>query len=319
MTFAKKLLTISFLVISIWIVAGILIYRTTSYHFFSNNHVKMYTEPKTVDDEIEACKTKNQKLSSVFWRKINYYRKEIPESISTLASEIEVHSNFTLVQDSKIHYLYSNPKIKKNISILLLHGHSFSSETWSKLQTLQNIAAFGYFSVAVDLPGYGNSPAVQNLNKTTFLDSVIDVLNMENVVIISPSMSGVYSLEFLMKYFSKMAGFVPVSPVSSQILNRSPCKGPDNYTNFHFDKNCLKVLPYLKANPPVLNCIKVPTLIVFGEHDKGKSSARLCLLPNAQGAEIPNGKHAAYLSDPGLWHKLLYNFLSVLSDTIPCI
>lgn len=272
-----------------------------------------------MEDEIEACKIKNQKLSSVFWRKINYSRKEIPESISISAADIEVHTNFTLIQDSKIHYLFSKPKIKKNISVLLLHGHSFSSETWNKLQTLQNIAAFGYPAVAIDLPGYGNSPISQNLNKTAFLDSIIDVFNLENVVIVSPSMSGVYSLEFLMKHFSKMAGFIPVSPVSSQILNKSPCKGPDNYTNFHFDKNCLKVLPFLKANPPVLNCVKVPTLVVFGEHDKGKSSARLCLLPNAQGAEIPNGKHAAYLSDPKLWHKLLYNFLTILSDTIPCM
>ncbi|XP_055945572.1 protein ABHD14A-like [Argiope bruennichi] len=316
MTFGKKLLTISSLVICIWIIIGMLIYRST---IFSSPHIKIHSVAKTVEDEIEACKSKDQKLSPVFWRKINYLKNEIPEEFKKLVNEVEVHSNFTLIHDSKVHYLYVKPSNKKNLSVLLLHGQSFTSDTWNKLHTIQYIGAFGYFAVAVDLPGYGNSPTIENLKRVEFLSSVIDSLNMENVVIISPSMSGMFSLEFLMKHPEKLSGFIPVSPVSSQILNQSPCKGPDNYTGLYFDRDCQKVLPFLKSNPPVLNCIKVPTLVVFGEHDKTKSSARLCLLPNSQGAEIPNGKHAAYLSDPELWHKLLYNYLNTLSGTLPCL
>ncbi|KAF8777315.1 Protein ABHD14A like protein [Argiope bruennichi] len=285
MTFGKKLLTISSLVICIWIVIGMLIYRST---IFSSPHIKIHSVAKTVEDEIEACKSKDQKLSPVFWRKINYLKNEIPEEFKKLVNEVEVHSNFTLIHDSKVHYLYVKPSNKKNLSVLLLHGQSFTSDTWNKLHTIQYIGAFGYFAVAVDLPGYGSSPTIENLKRVEFLSSVIDSLNMENVVIISPSMSGMFSLEFLMKHPEKLSGFIPVSPVSSQILNQSPCKGPDNYTGLYFDRDCQKVLPFLKSNPPVLNCIKVPTLVVFGEHDKTKSSARLCLLPNSQGAEIPN-------------------------------
>ncbi|GBM46978.1 Protein ABHD14B [Araneus ventricosus] len=316
MTFGKKLITISSLVICVWIVIGILIYRST---IFSSPHIRIHSEGKTVEDEIEACRSKDQKLSPVFWRKINYLKDEIPEGVKKLVSEVQVHSNFTLFHDTKIHYLYVKPNNKKNLSVLLLHGQSYSAETWNKLQTIQNIAAFGYYAVAIDLPGFGNSPAIQGVKVTEYLSSVIDSLNMENVVIISPSMSGVFSLEFLMKHPEKLSGFVPVSPVNSQVLNQSPCKGPDNYTGLYFDRDCQKVLPFLKSNPPVLNCIKVPTLVVFGEHDRIKSSARLCLLPNAQGAEIPDGKHSAYMSNPELWHKLLYNFLNTLSGTLPCL
>lgn len=39
------------------------------------------------------------------------------------------------------------------LSILLLHGIRFSSETWLNLQTLSKLAEVGYHAVAIDLPG----------------------------------------------------------------------------------------------------------------------------------------------------------------------
>lgn len=52
-----------------------------------------------------------------------------------------------------MHYLQAKPKGPYNMSVLLLHGQSFSSETWNSLGTLKMLAAFGYNSIAVDLPG----------------------------------------------------------------------------------------------------------------------------------------------------------------------
>lgn len=78
-----------------------LIYRSS---IFSSPHIKIHSEAKTVEDEIEACKTKDQKLSPVFWRKINYLKAEIPEELNKLVNEVQVHSNFTIIHVSNFFF-----------------------------------------------------------------------------------------------------------------------------------------------------------------------------------------------------------------------
>lgn len=60
---------------------------------------------------------------------------------------------------------------------------------------------------------------------------------------------------------------------------------------------------------------QTPTMVVFGEQDRSRSSALLSLLPNSQCQEIPNGRHPAYLDDPNLWHQLMYNFLCEVANS----
>ncbi|XP_076337433.1 putative protein-lysine deacylase ABHD14B isoform X1 [Tachypleus tridentatus] len=101
-------------------------------------------------------------------------------------------------------------------------------------------------------------------------------------------MSGAFALPYLVKHSTDMGGCVPVAPGATSILERQPC-GNGQSKEMSLDST--------------------PTLVVFGEYDRGKNSALLCLLPRSQGVEIPRGNHPAYLISPGLWHKLLYNFL----------
>ncbi|XP_076372703.1 putative protein-lysine deacylase ABHD14B [Tachypleus tridentatus] len=55
----------------------------------------------------------------------------------------------------KVFYREALPQDTSNfhISILLLHGATFSSKTWLYLGTIQVLAAMGYRTVAMDVPG----------------------------------------------------------------------------------------------------------------------------------------------------------------------
>ena len=58
------------------------------------------------------------------------------------------------LQDFKIYYQTASPvSDEKGLTVLLLHGMRFSSQTWTDLGTLHVLAALGYSAVAIDLPG----------------------------------------------------------------------------------------------------------------------------------------------------------------------
>jgi abhydrolase domain-containing protein 14 len=92
-----------------------------------------------------------------------------------------------------------------------LHGQAFTSDTWqqSNLPTIQTMAALGHRVVAVDLPGFGHSESLpKDKSNGDFLAAVIETLFANDVrrpVVVSPSMSGTYSLELLMKKPGKMS------------------------------------------------------------------------------------------------------------------
>src|SRR5687767_12705305 len=109
--------------------------------------------------------------------------------------------------------------MKRDISVLLLHGMSFTSKTWLELNTINILSALGYRVVAIDLPGFGNSSKeAHNLNRSSFLYNLIERLNLNRAVIVSPSFSGYYSLPFLLTYWNVLSGYVTVAPVGSEVL-----------------------------------------------------------------------------------------------------
>jgi pimeloyl-ACP methyl ester carboxylesterase len=63
---------------------------------------------------------------------------------------------FVLSQGLSLFYRKASPPVSVTPSgqtILLLHGRSFTSETWQKCGTVDLMAAVGHLVIAVDLPG----------------------------------------------------------------------------------------------------------------------------------------------------------------------
>ncbi|XP_030425309.1 protein ABHD14B [Gopherus evgoodei] len=199
----------------------------------------------------------------------------------------------TTVDGQTLFYRQANPAQQApKLSVLLLHGIRFSSETWLNLQTLSKLADAGYRAVAIDLPGFGHSkeataPApVGQPAPGGFLKAVCEALQLGRVVVISPSLSGMYSLPFLFQHSQLVQAYVPVAPI------------------------CTEKFPTTQYAS-----IKTPTLIVYGDQDTqlGEMSLNnLRNLPNHKVLLLKGAGHACYLEKPEEWHLGLLDFLKSL-------
>ncbi|XP_073420619.1 protein ABHD14A-like [Dendrobates tinctorius] len=174
--------------------------------------------------------------------------------------------------------------------VLLLHGRSFTSKTWEELGTLQILSEHGYRATAIDLPGYGESlqaqPVSSERGRTEYLLRVMDALGTRQPVVISPSMSGLFSLPLLLQHPDRIRGFVPVAPVGTKSFK-----------------------------PQQFQTIQVPTLIVYGTEDTNlgsQSLESLQRLPNHTLSPIKGAGHACYMDRPEEFHTALLMFLSKL-------
>lgn len=195
--------------------------------------------------------------------------------------------------DGKVNGVFYRRESPPNsrFSVLLLHGQSFSSQTWDDLGTLKFLRSKNYDAVAIDLPGFGNSKdfdSIPNTRKKRFdlLATIIGKLKIERPVIVSPSMSGSYSLPYIFDGGDgrNLRGFVPVAPVGTGDYTK------EDYESIHF-----------------------PTLIVLGENDQtiGKSSLRnLAKIPGCEIHMIKGAGHACYMNNPEEFHQSLDKFLS---------
>ncbi|XP_016413488.1 protein ABHD14B-like [Sinocyclocheilus rhinocerous] len=176
------------------------------------------------------------------------------------------------------------------LCVLLLHGIRFSSENWLKIGTLETLAAAGYRAVAIDLPGLGHSKAapapVGQPAPGVFLRQVCEALQTGPVVIISPSLSGMYSLPFLFQHSEQVKAYIPVAPICTE-----------------------------KFTAEQYSSVQTPALIVYGDQDTqlGEASlSNLRHLPNHKVVVMKGAGHPCYLDDPETWHKAVLDFLQSL-------
>lgn len=70
------------------------------------------------------------------------------------------------------------------------------------------------------LGGYGKSPDSEALktdqNRVDLLSRFMESLGVRAAVLLSPSMSGHYSIPFLMKNNAQLHGFIPIAPVGTK-------------------------------------------------------------------------------------------------------
>jgi abhydrolase domain-containing protein 14 len=68
--------------------------------------------------------------------------------------------------------------------------------------------------------GFGNSAPSEEVSteagRVELLERVFQDLQVQNTVLVSPSLSGSYALPFLMQNHHQLRGFVPIAPTSTR-------------------------------------------------------------------------------------------------------
>jgi abhydrolase domain-containing protein 14 len=193
-------------------------------------------------------------------------------------------SRWIEAEGSRVHYIITDPDAGR--PVILLHGASFSSETWRKIGTLDALAQAGYRSWAVDLPGFGaSSPTVGS--PRTWLRIVLDLLKIERpVVVVSPSMSGRFAFPLVIEEPQRVTGLLAVAPVA------------------------------ITSYQQQLHQITAPVLAIWGEHDQVVPLEQADLLvrsvQHGRLVIIPGAGHAPYMDDPAAFHAESLKFLAEL-------
>ncbi len=203
-----------------------------------------------------------------------------------LAAGQEIAARTVAIAGADLHLLEAGPADGR--PVLLLHGARFSSQTWRELGTIDHLTAAGYRVVAIDLPGYGRSGST-DVKPKDFLAQVIPELEIERPVIVSPSMSGGFSLPLVARHPDMVGGFVAVAPGG------------------------------IDAHVGALRPVQVATLIVWGENDQIIPVSQAQVLADAlEGSRthiMKGASHPSYLDAPDEFHRELVAFLEELDST----
>ncbi len=174
----------------------------------------------------------------------------------------------------------------KDRDIVLLHGMKFQAATWQELGTLKILADAGMRALALDMPGFGKSPACE-AEQDEVLARFVDREVSGRPVLLGPSMGGRIALEFAINHPGKISGLILVGAVG------------------------------VEENRDRLAEIKVPTLLVWGSEDQisptVNSDILLAAIAGAKRVIIKGAPHPCYLDQPETFHGTVRNFVSSLA------
>lgn len=200
-------------------------------------------------------------------------------------------NNASLTREVSVKALLATPSQPRGAPVLLLHGASFSAETWQETGTLQALAAAGYTAAAVDTwkgekPG-APPPRLFLSQRAAFIGAVLDALGFPRAHLVAPSASGRYALPFLATAPGRVVSLVPIAAAGLDIFMQET----------------------LLRQPGVH---RVPVLVLWGEQDRptsAKAQAFGRALPQSRLVVLAGAGHAAYLDQPAAFHRELLAWL----------
>ncbi len=189
-----------------------------------------------------------------------------------------------IIQDLKIRYLQKGT----GIPVVLLHGFSFSAETWSEIGLFDLLSA-DHSVYSFDMP-YGSKSRSDKFDAENrddyadFLNTMLKTLNINSPILIGASISGEVTLRYLMRGYSARSAIV-IGPAGIKSLD-------DRFSS-----------------------IAVPMLAVWGDKDTISPPANSEILKahvkNSEVRIIEGAGHACYLDAPKKFIEIVKDFLHI--------
>ena len=198
-------------------------------------------------------------------------------------TENKIKSKNINTTSCNLHYIESGAR--GNRSVILLHGMKFKAETWLELATLDKLAIAGLHGLALDMPGFGDSPACET-EQDTVLAEFIQMMEVDKPVLLGPSMGGRIALEFALNHPNVLGGLILVGAVG------------------------------VEENKERLAELDLPVLILWGGADQISPPVNGEILEKGiKGARrqvFDGAPHPCYLDQPDDWHRAVLDFVGTL-------
>jgi abhydrolase domain-containing protein 14 len=209
----------------------------------------------------------------------------VPGDAQRNRGSVELRDRTGLLEGGSLHWVEAGPD--SGLPVVLLHGGQYDATVWQDMGTLSRLAAAGYRTLAVDLPGFGRSDSVFQPSEEV-LPAVLGTLGVANPVVVAPSMAGLFALPYAIERRDGLSGLVVIAPSG------------------------------IRTFADQLRRIRTPTLIIWGENDPRVPMALAeemqRLIRRSELQVVPDAGHAPYVERPDLFHQMLINFLRSLPD-----
>ena len=251
-----------------------------------------------------------------------------------------VMANQVIINNNLISY---NQSGTGDGAVIFLHGWRSSKEVWGKIVN-QVIKLSNHQVYAIDIPGFGSSPAPKAIwgvgDYAEMIKGFIEKLELKNAIIVGHSFGGRVGIKLAAKYPQTISRLVLVD--AAGFVTNSPRKGFFRFLakivrpffKFSFTGRLRKKIyqfigaeDYL-ATPELqktfvsvvnedlsedMNKISCPTLIIYGENDVdtpvefGKKMHSI--IRNSQFIILPGSGHFSFLDQPEEFVKILKEFV----------
>ncbi|MCE2451274.1 MAG: alpha/beta hydrolase [Nitrospinae bacterium] len=250
------------------------------------------------------------------------------------------------LSDYRIAYCEAGPSVSGSV-VVCVHGAGANRDSWIPL--MRNLAERGMSSLALELPGHGESDAAQISDIKEYSGIVLEFLhakNLKSVCLTGHSMGGAVVLASVLKHTELMRGVILIGSGAKLRVKDSILEGVKS----DFTKTVHEIIGYAfspASNPSLiqegtrgllrcnadtmrndfiacdrfdvlseLDSITAPALVVCGEEDlltPPKYSQFMSeKIPNANLTIVPQAGHMVMLEQPAVVGDLISQFMNGL-------